>query len=596
MSEKLPRKILLLASNPLETGRLRLDEEVREIKEALQRASKREQFVIESVSAARYRDVNREILRIQPNIVHFSGHGIGTELKEGEDSNSRKFVLDVVQSDKGGLIVEDESGQVTLVSTKALADLFKLFADTVECVVLNACFSHVQAKAIAEYIPYVVGMGRAIGDRAAIEFAIAFYGALGEGKNYKWAFNYARNAIDLAGIPESDTPKLFHKLEPKPEEKPKPLSKKKEIVTQFTYSNIVPFLGSGINPDFYIQLATTLEEELREDLNGNHFSEKNLITEVIGIPCQFCPYLPNERPSEPPFECPMLKGIEKGSTCPLYMEQTLATASMNLRYLSHYGKLKYQLKPFYTKFRQIIQTIESNNPNKVHELFANLFHNILNKVRPKSQLALQSPLIVTTNYDNLLERAFDAVHQEYDLVYYIADGKDKGKFKHKVYKKNSANIIKDPSKYDLLPLHNDESSSQPYHPIILKLFGTLEDQFVMTQNQLNYLASSWTDDPPSDLMTRLIGAERCSILFLGYTPSDPDLQLLVNRFWKDESLLGSYLVHQSQPGELEKKIWNKKNVELISLDCSLEDFTISLQNAIEEEINKKIVRRRDYDI
>jgi hypothetical protein len=35
--------------------------------------------------------------------------------------------------------------------------------------------SQVQAEAIAQYIPYVIGMNQAIGDKAAIEFAVGFY-------------------------------------------------------------------------------------------------------------------------------------------------------------------------------------------------------------------------------------------------------------------------------------------------------------------------------------------------------------------------------------------------------------------------------------
>jgi hypothetical protein len=51
--------------------------------------------------------------------------------------------------------------------------------------------------------------GERVEDEAAIKFAIAFYDALGAGTNYEFAFNYACNAIDLAGIPESDIPKLL---------------------------------------------------------------------------------------------------------------------------------------------------------------------------------------------------------------------------------------------------------------------------------------------------------------------------------------------------------------------------------------------------
>jgi hypothetical protein len=66
-------------------------------------------------------------------------------------------------------------GQAKFVDAEALAGLFKLFADRVQCVILNACYSEVQAEAIARYIPYVIGMSEAIGDRAAIEFSVGFY-------------------------------------------------------------------------------------------------------------------------------------------------------------------------------------------------------------------------------------------------------------------------------------------------------------------------------------------------------------------------------------------------------------------------------------
>lgn len=80
-------------------------------------------------------DLQRAILTLKPQIVHFSGHG-------------------VVEED---LTLEDETGQAQLVGAAAIANLFRLFADAVECVVLNACYSEVQAKAIAEQIPYKAG-------------------------------------------------------------------------------------------------------------------------------------------------------------------------------------------------------------------------------------------------------------------------------------------------------------------------------------------------------------------------------------------------------------------------------------------------------
>jgi hypothetical protein len=183
------KKLLLLSANPKNTTQLRVDEEMREIREGLRRSKQRENFVIETALAVRYRDIRRAILDHEPNIVHFSGHGVGEE----------------------GLIFEDETGQSKLVEADALANLFKLFADSIECIVLNACYSEVQAKAIAQYIPYVVGMDKAIGDKAAIEFAIGFYDTLGAGRTVKFAYELGCNSIEIAGIPENSTPQLLSK-------------------------------------------------------------------------------------------------------------------------------------------------------------------------------------------------------------------------------------------------------------------------------------------------------------------------------------------------------------------------------------------------
>ncbi|WP_339381329.1 hypothetical protein [Brasilonema sp. UFV-L1] len=54
-------------------------------------------------------------------------------------------------------------------------------------------------------------MKKAIGDRAAIEFAVGFYDALGAGKSVEFAHKFGCAAIRLAGIPEQLTPTLNKK-------------------------------------------------------------------------------------------------------------------------------------------------------------------------------------------------------------------------------------------------------------------------------------------------------------------------------------------------------------------------------------------------
>ncbi|MEO1377557.1 MAG: AAA-like domain-containing protein, partial [Cyanobacteria bacterium J06635_10] len=180
------KKILILSANPIDTSSLRLDEEVREIQTGLERAKKREQFEIISKLAVRPEDLQRALLDYEPEIVHFSGHGNGDR----------------------GLVLENKSGKTQLVSANSLAGLFNLFKNKVECVVLNACYSKVQAEAIFEYISCVVGMNQEIGDKAAIKFAVGFYDALGAGRSYNDAFEFGRNSIHIAGMPEFSTPVL----------------------------------------------------------------------------------------------------------------------------------------------------------------------------------------------------------------------------------------------------------------------------------------------------------------------------------------------------------------------------------------------------
>ena len=214
MSDLSPvKKILILSANPKGTTPLRLGEEIREIKEGLQRAKRREQFDIESAEAVRYRDIRRAILDYEPEILHFSGHGIGSPAQEIEhDSSDRKLSLvPEYTTESGGLVFEDETGHEKLVNAEALAELFELFSDKLECVVLNACYSEVQGRAIARNIDYVVGMNQAIGDKAAIEFAVGFYDAIGAEKSYEFAYRLGRSAINLAGIPEALTPQFLSK-------------------------------------------------------------------------------------------------------------------------------------------------------------------------------------------------------------------------------------------------------------------------------------------------------------------------------------------------------------------------------------------------
>ena len=183
------RTILVLAASPTDMPGLRLDKEIREIDEGLRLAKKRDNFKLEQRLAARTEDLRRALLQYEPQIVHFCGHG-----------------------ETDGIFLENDAGTKQLVPKAALTNLFKLFSKRgVQCVVLNACYSDEQAEEISEHINFVVGMSRAVGDKAAIQFAVGFYDALGAGWTYEDAYELGCNAIALEGIPEELTPVLKKK-------------------------------------------------------------------------------------------------------------------------------------------------------------------------------------------------------------------------------------------------------------------------------------------------------------------------------------------------------------------------------------------------
>jgi AAA-like domain/CHAT domain len=157
-------RILFLTAEPTDTARLRLGRE--------QRLSTRPE------------DISSAILNFNPHIVHFSGHGVST----------------------GELCFENGSGISEPVTHEALAGLFELVTEQVRCVVLNACYSDTQAKAIVQHIPFVIGMNKAIGDKAAIAFAVGFYQALGANRSIEDAYKFGCVEILLQRIPENLTP------------------------------------------------------------------------------------------------------------------------------------------------------------------------------------------------------------------------------------------------------------------------------------------------------------------------------------------------------------------------------------------------------
>jgi len=175
-------KILFLTANPEDSTRLRLDEEEREIEHRIMLVQKKDQFLLIKKGAVRTSDLQLYLNQEKPTIVHFSGHG----------------------SQEHQIVLEDKLGNSVEVPIEALERVFQALKDNVRCVVLNACYSLEQAKAINKNIDFVIGMSGSIDDHAAIAFSYAFYLALALGRSIKNAFDQGINEILLSGYKGED--------------------------------------------------------------------------------------------------------------------------------------------------------------------------------------------------------------------------------------------------------------------------------------------------------------------------------------------------------------------------------------------------------
>ena len=180
-------RILFLSANPWTTSRILVDKEAREIFERLEEGTHRDRFELIKHTAIRPSDLQRLLMKHEPHIVHFSGHG----------SKAKKLIL------------EGSPGRGKQIDPQGLVDVFSLYSAHIRLVVLNACFTQQQAAAITGMIDYSIGISRAIGDRAGVIFAGAFYRALGFGKSVPVAFASARAELKLTKMPRARGIELF---------------------------------------------------------------------------------------------------------------------------------------------------------------------------------------------------------------------------------------------------------------------------------------------------------------------------------------------------------------------------------------------------
>jgi hypothetical protein len=239
---------------------------------------------------------------------------------------------------------------------------------------------------------------------------------------------------------------------------------------------------------------------------------------------------------------------------------------LNLLRVSQYVATTEGLGPLYDELRKLFDANYPTTP--VHEFFAVIPAKLRKLGTPQYQV------ILTTNYDDALERAFDAAKEPYDVIWYIADGGTRGKFWHRAPGETEPKVIERPNSYDGLAI--DERT------VILKIHGAVDrvnaerDSYVITEDHyIDYLTKTDIGQlVPAELLVKLM---RSRFLFLGYSMQDWNLRVILHRIWGQQPLSYKSWAIQKDPSEIEQELWDARDVRV--MDIPLDEYVDGLADA-----------------
>ncbi len=183
-----PLSILLVQAAASTDPPVALDEEHRQIWMALSGTPHGQTFTIQTLQAARARDLPDRLARAVPAVMHFSG--------QGTPNSGLRFVTD--------------DGSDAPTSIPGLCKLLAEYAlDGLELVVLNACWTSELAEALSSAINCVIGTSCPIPDDHAISYSRELYRNLGCGQSVGQSHRRACAAVEMYGADSRYLPELF---------------------------------------------------------------------------------------------------------------------------------------------------------------------------------------------------------------------------------------------------------------------------------------------------------------------------------------------------------------------------------------------------
>jgi DNA-binding SARP family transcriptional activator len=210
--------------------------------------------------------------------------------------------------------------------------------------------------------------------------------------------------------------------------------------------------------------------------------------------------------------------------------------------------------PLYDELHELLDT--DLPPTSIHRFLATLPPLLRERGLPHQ-------LLVTTSYDTALERAFEAAGETFEIVSYLAAGRNRGRFCH-ITPDGKGRLVEEPNTYAT-------ELSLERNTVILKLHGQVErtpgrewESFVVTEDDyIDYLAQ--TEVAAAVPVSLAATLRRSHFLFLGYTMADWNLRVILHRLWGNQPLTYHSWAVQPEPKPLEREFWRRRDVDVVEL-------------------------------
>ncbi len=203
-------------------------------------------------------------------------------------------------------------------------------------------------------------------------------------------------------------------------------------------------------------------------------------------------------------------------------------------------------------------------------------HSFLARLARHTREAKESEcmLLVTTNYDDALERAFRDEGEPYDLITYINEVEEyRGLFRHIPFVGEPA-VIWAPNEYTDLPLDR--------RTVIAKIHGAVgrrasgPDSFVITEDDyVDYLTHADIDGLfPATLAQKI---KRSHFLFLGYSLRDWNVRVMLYQLRRKGTKRKSWAI-EADPDPVDLVTWDERGVDI--LHARVENFVAAIEQRL----------------